>query len=259
MTISPEADFSSLNEATHDSGIDLRDDAPRSDTIIDLTHTLIASNVPACPGHPHFDTTPVLSIDRGDDANVSILNLGTHTGTHVDAPWHFVPSGQTVDELDISLLSAVPVLIVDLRNKKRNELIEWADMERHETEMRKGVAVLLCTGWSRYWGDPEYNYHPFLSADAARRLLDQGVKVIGMDALGPDEIMRVGEDTAFVHRVFLGAGGIIVENLMGLERLLEGQWKGKRLVASFLPLKLGKCDGSPIRAVAWEAGTRGMS
>lgn len=228
-------------------------------TILDLTHTLIASNVPACPGHPQFSTSPALSIDRGDEANVSVLTLGTHTGTHIDAPWHFVPSGPTVDALDVSQLTAVPTLVVDLRGKKwRNERIEWGDLEAYEGGMKEGVAVLLCTGWSRYWGEPEYNYHPFLDVEAARRLFEKGVRVLGMDALGPDEIMRVGEDTAFVHRVWLGGGGIIVENLCGLERLLEGRWRERKIVASFLPLKLGGCDGSPIRAVAWEAGSRGM-
>ncbi len=78
-----------------------------------------------------------------------------------------------------------------------------------------------------------------------------GVKVIGVDTMSPDEVTDEG-DSGCVHRIVLGSGGIIVENLNGLENILE-KLNGE-ITVSMLPLRLEKCDGSPIRAVAWSAG-----
>ena len=94
-----------------------------------------------------------------------------------------------------------------------------------------------------------YRDRPYLDAEAAKRLLALGVRVIGLDTLSPDEVtpQREGAD---VHRAVLGNGGIIVENLARLDALVDSGWK--HITVSLLPLNLGGCDGSPLRAVAWE-------
>ncbi|KAI0919274.1 hypothetical protein AcV5_002233 [Taiwanofungus camphoratus] len=225
--------------------------ASRQATVIDLTHPLVPASVPACPGHPLYDAKLTFSVANGDFANVHTLTLGSHTGTHLDAPYHFFLDGQTVDALDLSLLTAASVVVVDLRTKAAHERIVWADLQKYEAKMREGTAVLLCTGWSRHWGSPLYRDHPFLDADAARRIMDMGVKVIGVDTLSPDEFMADEGDTGNVHRIVLRRGGIIVENLNELGDLVDSGWENP--LVSLLPLSLTGCDGSPVRAVAWNS------
>ena len=218
--------------------------------VIDLTHPLVPDGVPACPGHPKYSAEHTFKLSEGAFANVHTLALGTHTGTHIDAPYHFYDDARRVDQLDLSLLAAAPAVIVDVRSKAAHEPITWADLEKYERGMREGTAVLLCTGWASRFGKPDYSDHPFLDVDAARRILERGVRVIGADTISPDEWLVDGGDTAVVHRVVLSAGGVIVENLCGLEEVVESGWA--RPHVSLLPLCLAGCDGSPIRAVAWE-------
>ena len=123
--------------------------------------------------------------------------------------------------------------------------------EVYEGRLRKGVALLLCTGWSGNWCQPNYSEHPFLDPAAAMRILETGVKVVGVDPISPDEVTKEHGDCGVVHREILGHGGIIVENLRGLEDILEGDIAEEDLMVSLLPLRLAACDGSPIRAVAW--------
>jgi len=223
--------------------------APVKRSVIDLTHQLVPDGVPACPGHPYYHAELTFSVAKGEFANVHTLTMGSHTGTHIDAPFHFYIDGCTVDKLDLSLLTAAPAVVVDVRHKNAHEPIVWADLQKYEGRMRDGAVVLLCTGWSKHWGESTYSDHPFLDPEAARRILDTGVRVIGADTLSPDEFTPEG-DTGTVHRIVLGTGGIIVENLNGLDALVESRWEHP--FVSILPLKLTGCDGSPVRAVAWQ-------
>ena len=226
--------------------------SPQPRTVLDLSHPLLSAQVPACAGHPCYHATPILSLSKGDDANVHSLTLGTHTGTHMDAPLHFFQDGVSVDALDLSLLAAAPAVVADVRHKGTpHARIVWDDLAGAEAEVRRSGArvLLLCTGWSRNWGRENYTDHPFLDVEAARRILEMGVRVIGLDTQSPDEVAP-GFEGKDVHLVFLGAGGIIVENMNGLERLVDNGWK--KIVVSMLPLRLEGLDGSPLRAVAWE-------
>ena len=221
-------------------------------TILDLSHPLQSGQVPACAGHPCFAASSVLSISKGNDANVHALALGTHTGTHLDAPSHFFTDGTPVDALDLSLLVAAPAIVADVRHKGTpHARIVFEDIASAVDEARRREVrmLLLCTGWSHNWGKGNYTDHPFLDVNAARRLWDAGVRVIGLDTQSPDQVAP-GFEGKDVHLVFLGSGGIIVENLNGLERILERGWAN--VVVSMLPLRLAGLDGSPLRAVAWE-------
>ena len=233
---------------------------PNARTVIDLSHPLQSGQVPFCAGHPCFSASPCLSIANGDPANVHTLSLGTHTGTHLDAPSHFVQGGAPVDDLDLELLAAAPAVVADLRHKGApHTCIIWEDLAPAEAELRRTGArvLLLCTGWSKNWGGENYTSHPWLDVEAARKLLEVGVRVIGLDTQSPDRVAPTpGFEGKEVHLVFLGAGGVIVENLNGLERLLESGWKN--VVVSMLPLRLKGLDGSPLRAVAWEGDSNSM-
>jgi kynurenine formamidase len=170
-------------------------------------------------------------------------------GTHIDAPSHFIAEGETIDAFDLNRLLGRAV-VVDVRGKRPRESITWADMQKYEEKLCEGVIVLICTGWSQFWGQANYGDHPFLDVDAARKLMERGVRVIGLDSLSPDE-MKVGEEEcedSGVHGVVLGAGGAIAENLRGVEEVIGME----RPVVSLLPIKIGGCDGSPIRAIAFE-------
>ncbi|KAF8132073.1 putative cyclase [Boletus edulis] len=214
--------------------------------IIDLSHTLNATGMSIWPGHPSF-----ASYKLPDKRNVTALSFGSHTGTHLDAPSHFIADGLAIDELDLQRLFGRAVA-VDVRGKDARGRIGWEDIKGYEEKLGEGVIVLICTGWSRYWGTDKYRDHPFLDPDAARKLVERGVRVIGVDTLGPDE-MRIGEEVeagwVSTHEVILGAGGMIAENLRGVEEVIGME----RPIVSLLPVKIGGCDGAPIRAIAFEA------
>ena len=217
--------------------------------IIDLSQPLITGKVWACDDHPSFKASCISHVDDGAFATVHSLSLATHTGTHLDAPYHFYSDGAKVDGLDLSLLTAAPAVVVDLRSKKPREKITWGDLEKYKSGMRKGVALMVCTGWSKNWGQTHYNAQPYLDPDTASKILATGVRVIGVDTMSPDLVTDEEGDCGHFHRAWLSKGAIIAENLNNLDRLLLIDQE--KLRVSLIPLNLVDCDGSPIRAVAW--------
>jgi len=224
-------------------------------SIIDLSHPLATGTGSSCAGHPQYSREACCTLER-DGSAVSRLTLSSHTGTHIDAPAHFIAGAATVDALDLSMLVGL-VHVVDARGRAPDTTLTWDDVfAPHAGSLKSGVAVLVCTGWAQHWGTALYARGPRVSLDAARRLADAGVRVLGIDTLSPDGVPRKDEDCddvlkSVVHMEWLGRGGVIVENLVNLEDMLED--RSVRWMASFLPLRLEKCDGSPIRAVAWRS------
>lgn len=223
-------------------------------TIIDLSQPL-HEGMAVCAGHPPFTQSQCCSLER-DGSAVSLLSLSSHTGTHIDAPAHFIEGGATVDALDLSALIG-PVLVVDARGREPDATLDWDDtFAPYEKAIASGTAVAVCTGWSKHLGTPLYARNPRVAPAAAARLFEAGARLFGIDALSPDgapdtEHGESHDDWHRFHLFWLGKGGMIVENLVsaGLEEMLEHQdasWMG-----SFLPLRLEHCDGSPVRAVAW--------
>lgn len=132
-------------------------------------------------------------------------------------------------------------------------MITWEGLEVHEHDMKvlgqkEGTMVLLRTGWDQYWGTDKYRDHPFLSREAARKIVEAGIRVLGVDTLSPDQTSAEGGNTDFgVHEVVLGAGALLAENLTNLAALQGGSW-----VVSLVPLKIEGCDGSPVRAYGYQ-------
>ena len=217
--------------------------------IIDLSQPLVTGKVWACEDHPSFKASCISHVDKGAVATVHGLSLSTHTGTHLDAPYHFYTDGATADKLDLSLLTAAPAVVADLRSKKSREKITWEDLEKYECRMERGVALMICTGWSKNWGQAHYSAHPYLDPDTAGKVLARGVRVIGVDMMSPDLVTDEEGDCGHFHRAWLGKGAIIVENLNNLDKLLLVDQE--KLRVALTPLNLVDCDGSPIRAVAW--------
>lgn len=204
--------------------------------VVDLSHPL-DDRTQVYPGDPPVRLRAARSLER-DGYRVSELHLGSHSGTHLDAPSHLVPDGATVDELPLHLLVG-PAVVVDVRDLGPREPVGW---ERLTAHARPGRTLVLHTGWDRFWGSARYEDHPYLDGEAARELVAAGVRAVGTDALSVDE---TGGADLPAHAALLTAGGVVVENLTNLQAVDHPE-----PLLSVLPLPLRGCDGSPVRAVA---------
>ncbi|KAJ3865018.1 putative cyclase [Lentinula novae-zelandiae] len=228
-------------------------------SIIDLTHPLDPDKITIYPGDHNFSCCPTSTVAQ-DGYSVHSLSLGTHTGTHIDAPSHFILNGATIDQIPLDALISRPAIVVDLTYKEAGTKILWDDdLANYESKMKEGTMLLLYTGWSAHWATPAYMKYPYLDRDAAERIIATGLKIIGSDTLSPDEID--GPEGYGVHLAILGAGGLIVENMTNLKALVELEAEGGidlELSVSIIPLSLPGCDGSPVRAFGWKRRTSSM-
>ncbi|MHB8767122.1 MAG: cyclase family protein [Deferrisomatales bacterium] len=201
--------------------------------VVDLSHP-IAPGMPVYPGTepPRCEAACTVAEHGFAEARWTFY---THTGTHLDAPAHLLAGGQSLDDFPAGHFLGRAVAL-DL-GPAPPDLDAWA------RRLQGCDFALLRTGWSRLWGSPGYfEGFPTPSIEAARRLAALGLRGVGIDALSVDP---VGSADLPVHRVLLGAGLVIAENLRGLEALPEGPFG-----FSCLPLRLAGADGSPVRAVA---------
>ncbi len=201
----------------------------------------ISAEMPTYPGDPRVSITPKLQIARGDNANVSLLSMGDHTGTHLDPPVHFIPGGKTVDQLDLALLYG-PTRVLDMRHVVGEITSQNLEAARIPKDI---VRVLFKTGNSRLWQEHrgfDENYVG-VSWDAARWLVDHAILLVGVDYLSIESFNAAEPNT---HRTLLGAGVIIVEGL-NLNDIAPGDYT----LACF-PLKIQNGDGGPLRAVLIE-------
>jgi kynurenine formamidase len=213
--------------------------------VIDLSIPIDAAT-PFYPGDPEPRVSPITSAAR-PGFNVSRLELGSHSGTHCDAPYHFMETGLRIHELPLERFVG-PGVLVDLVGIEARESIGWDLLAPHEAELEPYAIVLLFTGWASRRHHPTYFDHPYLAGDACARLLSLGVRTIGIDALSLDETPNAGSDRAAFdcHEAIARAGGVIVENLTNL-----GALRGHtRPTISVLPLSLPGADAAPTRAVA---------
>ena len=177
------------------------------------------------------------------------LVLGTHTGTHCDAPSHFIPGGQTVDAIPLDTLVG-PASVVDFTDSQPGRELEVADFERELGDPRP-ERVLMRFDWSDNWGTMAYyTDHPFISQDAARWLVERGVRLLGMDTPMPDDPKNGwrSELDSPVHKILLGNGVILIEYLCNLREL-----RSREVEFVALPLKVLDGDGAPARCVAIES------
>jgi arylformamidase len=204
--------------------------------IYDVTLT-ISPTLPVWPGDPPVDLQRVSKMEEGAICNVTRMNISVHTGTHVDAPYHFLAKGKTVETLDLKTLTG-RAYVVDLPDK---DLITAADIEAAGIPPRT-KRVLFKTRNSVHWGKGHTDFNPnyvAISPDGAKYLVERGVKLVGVDYLS----VAAFEDPAPTHQVLLKAGVIIVEGL-DLSKIAQG-----RYTFYCLPLKIAKSDGAPARAM----------
>jgi kynurenine formamidase len=216
--------------------------------VVDLTRTL-GPDTQVYPGDPEPVITPVAGI-AADGCNLAAVYMGSQSGTHADAPYHFRADGARIDELDPRLFLGHGV-VVDAGGLPARTPIPWGHIAAQLGGLAPGTIVLLRTGWARHYGTPAYFDHPYLNGEAATRLLELGVRTLGVDCPNPDETPDDAHpgDGWPVHRAFAAAGGVLIENLCRLEEVdFPKPW------ISALPIPLAAADGAPVRAVAMDAG-----
>lgn len=188
------------------------------------------------PGDPGAAIEPVSRIAQGDTANLSLLRMGSHTGTHVDAPHHFENGRTTIDRVPLEVLMG-PARVVDLTGV--DTLISRQNLE--EAGSGRAERLLIKTANSRLWANPEFTTeYVSLADDAADFLVEEGVKLVGTDYLS---IERFKSEEHYIHHRLLGAGVIILEGLDLIE-IEAGEYD-----LACLPLKVMDGDGAPARAV----------
>lgn len=209
--------------------------------IIDLTHP-IAPKMPVFPGDPECTLEPHASFET-DGYRVTRLSFGSHMGTHLDAPSHFLASGTSVDMLPLQQLCG-PATLIELRTKgAAGALIDVPDLAPYASVLLPQARVLLYTGWDEYYGSEAFFADsPGLTPDACRWLAAKGLAVLGLDlpTLHPTEF-------AETHVPLLEAGTVVVESLR-LGRLTP--YADKPFMFGAMPLPLIGVDGSPVRAFA---------
>lgn len=199
------------------------------------------------PGDPQ-PALRVHSTIEQDGFNLLHVRMGSQTGTHVDAPYHFEASTCRIDEVPLTRFIG-PAVVVDATRVGPRGRIRWEHVAPVADHLDTGTVVMLHTGWANRYGEPAYFENPFLDADACRRMLDLGVRTFCIDAINIDETPdedHPGEGFP-VHHLIARAEGVIGENFRNLGAI---DWPDPWV--SFFPLALEGADGAPVRAVAIE-------
>ena len=216
--------------------------------VFDLSQPVFAN----CPQYPDENPRPVvvrlLYMSAVNGVTKEIVELSTHTGTHCDAPLHFIEGGAAIDELPLERFVA-PAVVADVRGKAPGSAIEPSDLEPIEAALEHGDVVLLNTGYgSRRANTKRFlTEYVWLSGAGAEWLLQRGVRGAGIDAVsigGYDD----PDKAAPAHRALLGAGAFIVEDLFFPPEIMDGR---KRLFVA-APVKLAGCGAAWTRAALWE-------
>jgi arylformamidase len=188
------------------------------------------------PGDPPVSLKRVKDMEQGDSANLSIIAMGAHSGTHIDAPLHFIRQGKGVDQIPLKATVGL-ARVIEIGDP---ESIKPEELRRHR--IRQGERLLFKTRnssgiWQRDIFVPDF---VFISDEAAIFLAESGVRVVGVDYLSVGSFQRGG---SHVHRTLLEAGIWIIEGL-DLSPVSPGNYE---LIC--LPLKIEQGDGAPARAI----------
>jgi len=209
-------------------------------TIHDISLT-VTPDLPVWPGDPAIELGRVSKMEEGANNNVSHLSLSVHAGTHVDAPFHFIADGKTIESLDLETLVG-PAQVIELPSGCR--LVTAKELRK--AGIAEGVErVLLKTRNSEYWkeaGLPFQKDFTALSPDGAAYLLERRIKLVGIDYFS----IAPFKDSIPTHRTLLGQEIVVLEGV-DLSAVPAGHYQ-----LCCLPLKLGGSDGAPARAILIE-------
>ncbi|MFS8506619.1 MAG: cyclase family protein [Candidatus Babeliales bacterium] len=217
--------------------------------LIDLTHEL-DSIIPTWNGGCGFyHEVHINYADCKDEDKFCVMKIKMNAGigTHMDAPSHCIPGGRSIHDFDVNDL-VMPCVVIDVSNKSNERyclrIEDIIAFERDVCTITAGSCVMIKTGWNKFWYTPlkYHNNHifPSISVEAAELLLKRGVIALGIDTLSPDR----PENGFKVHKAFLGAGKIIIENVANLDNMPS---KGSFVI--LLPLKIKDGTEAPVRLV----------
>ncbi|WP_027415724.1 cyclase family protein [Aneurinibacillus terranovensis] len=214
----------------------------RAKKIVDLSLPL-TNQTPIYPGDPEPNISVATTLEN-EGYNLKHVHLGSQTGSHVDAPYHFLNEGETIDQSDLRLFIGTGIVIPVLDKGEREEIV-MEDVEPYLDQLQAGKVVLFHTGWSRYAGEEKYFNHPYVHIEVINEMIRRGIRTFCIDCINMD---FTGGTSFPVHEAVGAVNGIIAENLTNF----AGIDFDEPLICVF-PLRIIGADGSPVRAVAIEA------
>ncbi|MFB6610210.1 cyclase family protein [Agromyces sp. NPDC056379] len=214
--------------------------------LVDLSH-VISEGLVTYPGIPAPVITPHLTREAsrehyapGTEFEIDVIHMAGNTGTYLDSPFHRYADGGDLASLSLETLVGIPAEVFKLTDAAERGIPAEVFFDRELA----GTAVLLHTGWSRHFGQPEYLHGaPFLTEAGAQHLADAGVAIVGIDSLNIDDAESAGERPA--HSILLAAGIHVVEHLTALD---EVPVRGARFTA--VPPRVAGFGTFPVRAFA---------
>ena len=181
-----------------------------------------------------------------DGWNATTLSLYSHCGTHMDAPRHFLPEGNTLDKQDLKVCIG-PATVVNLAPAEPKQMIQVDDLGDLVDSIQPGTRLLFRTDWHKRYGTPEYRDDlPRISRELAKWLVERKVGMIGVEPPSVADVNNLEELTE-VHQTLFRGNVLIVEGLAHLDQI-----SSPTVEFIALPLKITGGDGSPVRAIAIE-------
>jgi len=207
--------------------------------VLDLTHAF-DNGMPVFPGLPDPTFEPIAKVEDDGYAMTRYAMLN-HIGTHVDAPAHQIAGGDTLDEIGLERLVTDAVRI-DVSHRDPHGAIPLDEIREELDDVRDGDIVLFYSNNARNYGtDTYWTGWSYPDADAARALIERGVSAVGFDGPSADTV----DTTTFdLHRIWLSAGRMILENVNNLDQLPA---RAQIVVA---PMKVARANGAPTRIFA---------
>lgn len=196
---------------------------------IDLSHDL-KNNMPIYPEDPEFN---IEKINNNDNYSLSKINGSLHTGTHIDAPYHYIPNSKKISNLDLNnLIGKATVLKTKKKIVSDEILIEDIEMKNSLQKI-----IILNTGWYKEWIEDDYfTKNPYISNELAKLLIENEISGIAIDTASVD---KIGESK--IHKLFLKNDIWIVENLTNLDKLVKNNY-----YSYFIPINID-AEASYIR------------
>lgn len=210
--------------------------------LIDLSN-IFENDMSEALGHRPVSFNPVVSQHTG--SHLTEMDLSSHSGTHMDAPVHFISGGRTIDSFPPDYFMGLAyVLSADAGDFQEIGTDLFND---HEEQLKKADVLIMSTGWEKKWKTEDYTWkYPFLSKGASEKIVEFGFRFIGVDLISVDPSKRSGKRIGSpAHEELLSNEILIIENLTNLIGV-----RNRFLKIFAFPLRIKGCDGAPVRVVA---------
>ncbi|MEZ0537524.1 cyclase family protein [Caldicellulosiruptoraceae bacterium PP1] len=201
---------------------------------IDITMTL-SKDIPVFPNDTQFHIQEISQIKKGNVANVSFIEMGSHSATHIDAPKHFIDNGKSIDNIDLNLLIGT-AKVFEIKNKNKISKEDLLNFDINEND----IILLKTDNNDKLLNNEFYKDFVYIDNSAADYLVEKRIKAIGIDYLS---IEYFYSKDYYVHKRLLSNNIIIIEGLL-LHNVKQGVYK-----IYALPLKISNCDGAPARVI----------